>query len=178
VKPYERTIYIAAMGILQNEQQAEDASQETLLKAFVHLKRFRGEAKFSTCLIQVAINEARMRLRKEHRALYDHIDDLREDADGDYRPVDFADWRPIPSEALANRELREAIERGIAGLSPRLREVFVMRDVQQFNIAETANILRITQQSVRTRLLRARLAMRDALAPFARTEGKAKAARR
>lgn len=178
VKRHERAIYIAAMSVLQNQQQAEDAAQETLLKAFVHLKRFRGESKFSTWLIQVAINEARMRLRKEHRALYDHIDDQREDEDGDYRPKDFSDWRPIPSEALANRELREAIEQGIARLTPRLREVFVLRDVQQLNIAETASILGITQQTVRTRLLRARLAMRDALAPFATSPRKAKTATR
>jgi RNA polymerase sigma-70 factor, ECF subfamily len=165
VRPYERAIYFAARGVVDNDADAEEVAQETVLKGFTHLKSFRAEAKFSTWLIQIAINEARMKVRKNHAHLYDSIDDTREDDEGDYWPSDYADWRPIPSEALDTKELGEALNKAIAGLSPKYREVLVLRDVQQMNIAETAKALNISEQNVRTRLLRARLMVRDALAP-------------
>jgi len=165
VQPYERPVYLAAFSILQNEADAEDAAQEAVLKALANLTNFRGEAKFSTWLIQITINEARMRLRKNRPQLYESIDEQQTDDEGEYFPRDYADWREIPSEALQRKELRDALERAIASLKPRYREVFVLRDVQNVNIAETAKILGITEASVKTRLLRARLMMRDALAP-------------
>jgi RNA polymerase sigma-70 factor, ECF subfamily len=165
VRPYERAIFFAARGVVDNDADAEEVGQETVLKAFTHLKSFRAEAKFSTWLIQIAINEARMKVRKNHAYLYDSLDDTREDEEGDYFPKDYSDWRPIPSEALATKELREALNKAIAGLAPKYREVLLLRDVQQMNIAETAKALNISEQNVRTRLLRARLMVRDALAP-------------
>jgi RNA polymerase sigma-70 factor, ECF subfamily len=165
VRPYERAIFFAARGVTNNDADAEEVAQETVLKAFTHLKSFRSEAKFSTWLIQIAINEARMKVRKNHAQLYDSIDEGREDEEGDYWPSDYADWRPIPSEALETKELRNALNKAIAGLAPKYREVLLLRDVQQMNIAETAKALNISEQNVRTRLLRARLMVRDALAP-------------
>lgn len=165
VRPYERAIYFAAMGVLDNPADAEEVAQEAVLKAFNGLPRFRRESKFSTWLIQITINEARMRLRKEHRHLYESIDDQKEDEDGAYLPKDFADWRDIPSEELRRKELRNALKRAMAALDPKYREVLVMRDVQHLSIIETAKVLGITEASVKTRLLRARLQMRDALAP-------------
>jgi len=165
VRPYERAIFFAARGVVDNDADAEEVAQETVLKAFTHLKSFRAEAKFSTWLIQIAINEARMKVRKNHAYLYDSLDDTREDEEGDYFPKDYSDWRPILSEALATKELREALNKAIAGLAPKYREVLLLRDVQQMNIAETAKALNISEQNVRTRLLRARLMVRDALAP-------------
>jgi RNA polymerase sigma-70 factor (ECF subfamily) len=165
VRPYERAIYFAAMGVLDNPADAEEVAQEAVLKAFNGLPRFRRESKFSTWLIQITINEARMRLRKEHRHLYESIDDQKEDDDGAYLPKDFADWRDIPSEELRRKELRNALKRAMAALDPKYREVLVMRDVQHLSIIETAKVLGITEASVKTRLLRARLQMRDALAP-------------
>lgn len=165
VHPYERSVYMAAYSILGNEADAEDAAQEAILKAFANIATFREEAKFSTWLIQIAINEARMRLRRNRAHLKESIDDQRRDEEGDYLPRDFADWRDIPSEALEKRELRDALARALASLGPKYREVFVMRDVQGFNIAQTAKMLGITEATVKTRLLRARLQMRDALAP-------------
>ena len=106
-----------------------------------------------------------LRYRKNHAYLYDSLDDTREDEEGDYFPKDYSDWRPIPSEALATKELREALNKAIAGLAPKYREVLLLRDVQQMNIAETAKALNISEQNVRTRLLRARLMVRDVLAP-------------
>lgn len=165
VQPYERAVYVAAFSVLQNEHDAEEVAQEAVLKAFTHLGRFRGEAKFSTWIIQIAINEARMKLRKDRRHLYDSIDDQPDSEEGDYKPRDFADWREIPSEALERTELRNALKHAIASLTPKYREVFMLRDVQNVSIAETAKVLGITEASVKTRLLRARLQLRDALAP-------------
>jgi RNA polymerase sigma-70 factor (ECF subfamily) len=165
VRPYERAIYFAAMGVLNNPADAEEAAQETVLKAFRALASFRFEAKFSTWIIQIAINESRMKLRKDRRHLYESIDPEREDEEGDYKPRDLADWREIPSEELQRNELREALQRAMASLAPKYREVLILRDVQHVSIAETAKILGITEASVKTRLLRARLQMRDALAP-------------
>jgi RNA polymerase sigma-70 factor, ECF subfamily len=165
VRPYERAVFVAAQSVLQNESDAEDVAQEAVVKAFEHLKSFRRESKFSTWLIQIAINEARMRIRKGRKHLYESTDEAFTDDSGDYMPKDFADWREIPSEALQRKELREALQRAMQSLKPIYREVFVLRDVQNLNIDETAKILGISEASVKTRLLRARLQMRDALAP-------------
>lgn len=165
VRPYERAVYITAHSILQNEADAEDVAQEAVLKALAHLKTFRRESKFSTWLIQIAVNEARMRLRKERRNLYDSIDEGNATEEGEYLPCDFADWREIPSEELERKELRQALRRALVSLKPIYREVFVMRDIQNMSITDTAKTLGITEASVKTRLLRARFQMRDALAP-------------
>jgi len=165
MRPYERAVYFAALGVLHNPADAEEVAQEAVLKAFNNLSKFRREAKFSTWLIQITINEARMRFRKDRAHLYESIDEQKTDEEGDYRPKDFADWRDIPSEELQRRELREALKRALASLDPKYREVLVLRDVQHMSIIETAQVLGISEGLVKTRLLRARLQMRDALAP-------------
>ena len=165
IRPYERAVFLSAQTILQNQTDAEDCAQEAVVKAFTYLKTFRQESKFSTWLIQIAINEAKMRLRKDRRHLYDSIEDPGENEEGDYTPRDFADWREIPSEQLQRKELRQALERAVNSLAPKYRQVFVLRDVQDLSIAETSAALGITTASVKTRLLRARLMIRDALAP-------------
>ncbi len=165
IQPYERGLYLAALGILGNEADAEESAQEAVLKALSHLGQFRAESKFSTWLIQIAINEARMRRRRDRKPLYDSLDAGQETEDGDYMPMDLADWREIPSEALERRELRDALAGALASLKPQYREVFIMRDVEKRSIAETSEILGVTAATVKMRLLRARLQMRDALAP-------------
>jgi RNA polymerase sigma-70 factor (ECF subfamily) len=165
VRPCEGAVYTIAVSILNNPEDAEEVVQEAVLKALSHLAEFRGEAKFSTWLIQITINEARLKLRKDRRHLYESVDEQRTSEDGEYFPKDFADWREVPSEALQRKELREALKRAIASLPLKYREVLILRDVQQLRIEEVARILGITQGSVKTRLLRARLRMRDALAP-------------
>jgi RNA polymerase sigma-70 factor, ECF subfamily len=165
VQPCERAVYIAAVSILNSPADAEEVAQEAVLKAFSNLARFRGEAKFSTWLIQITINEARLRLRKDRRHLYTSVDEQRGDVDSDYSPHDFADWREIPSEALQRQELRQALKRAIDGLAPKYKEVLILRDLQHLSIQETAEVLGISEGSVKIRLLRARLQMRDALAP-------------
>lgn len=165
VRPCERAVYAAAMSIMNNSADAEEVAQEAVLKALAHLAGFRSEAKFSTWLVQITINEARSRLRKDRRHLYESIDEPRTDEEGDYSPKDFADWREIPSEALKRDELRNALKRALATLPLKYREVFILRDIQNLSIEETAEILGISEGNVKTRLLRARLQMRDALAP-------------
>jgi RNA polymerase sigma-70 factor, ECF subfamily len=165
VRPCEGAVYTIAVSILNNPEDAEEVVQEAVLKALSHLAEFRGEAKFSTWLIQITINEARLKLRKDRRHLYESVDEQRTSEDGEYFPKDFADWREVPSEALQRKELREALKRAIASLRLKYREVLILRDIQQLRIEEVARILGITEGSVKTRLLRARLQMRDALAP-------------
>ncbi len=166
VRPCEHAIFMATQVILNNEADAEDAAQEAVLKAFTNLAKFRGDSKFSTWLVRIATNEALMKLRKQrHQKLHDSLDERREGEEGDYVPRDFADWREIPSEAVQKKELRQALSRALASLTPKHRDVFVLRDVQHFSIEETAQLLGIRKSAVKTRLLRARLQMRDALAP-------------
>ena len=165
VHPHERSVFLAALSILRNESDAEEVAQEAILKAFRNLGRFRGEAKFSTWLIQITINEARMKVRNDRQYLYDSLENGRRSDDGDYMPRDFADWREIPSQALGRKELRRALAQALASLPEKYRSVLVLRDVQQMSIHETAQVLGITEANVKTRLSRARLQMRDALAP-------------
>src|SRR5690242_15589773 len=103
VKPYERRVYVTALALLRNEADAEDVAQEAILKAFAHLRQFRGESRFSTWLIQITVNEARVRQRKQHADLFEPIGEA-DGEDGTYTPRDFADWREIPSEALERSE--------------------------------------------------------------------------
>jgi RNA polymerase sigma-70 factor, ECF subfamily len=165
IAPYQRAVFTAALSVCGNEADAEEVAQEAFLKAYSKLDQFRGECKFSTWLVQIAVNEARMRRRKDRKALYESVDEGYRDESGDYFPRDFADWREIPSEALEQKQLKDALACAIASLKPMYREVFILRDVQGMNIRETADVLGLNEPLVRTRLLRARLQMRDALAP-------------
>jgi RNA polymerase sigma-70 factor (ECF subfamily) len=165
VRPYERRVYLTAFAILQNEADAEDIAQEAILKAFRGLNGFRGEAKFSTWLLRITMNEARMRLRGQR---WDHVSISAEEEEGEYTPLLLRDWREIPSEVLERKEVREQIEKGLGSLSKEYREIFVLRDIQGLNVAETASVLGISIGLVKIRLLRARLRMRDFLAPLLR----------
>src|SRR5246127_740583 len=164
VKPYERRVYSAAYAILRHEADAEDAAQEAVLKAFIHIQQFRAEARFSTWLIQIAVNEALMRKRRAHPEIVAPLGE-RQEEDGSYTPRDFADWREIPSEVLERKEIRQKLAGAVVALAAKYREVFMLRDVQHLSIEETAEALGISQASVKTRLLRARLMLRDMLAP-------------
>jgi RNA polymerase sigma-70 factor (ECF subfamily) len=164
IRPYEQRVYFTAFAILHNQHDAEDAAQEAVLKAFRHIRQFRGDARFSTWLLQITMNEARMRSRKAHAGLVEPIENQK-DEEGNYTPREFADWREIPSEVLERSEIREALSKALASLGEKYREVFLLRDVQHMSIEETAKSLGITTASVKTRLLRARLMLRDLLSP-------------
>jgi RNA polymerase sigma-70 factor, ECF subfamily len=165
VSPHERKAYVMAFSVLHDVQEAEDCVQDAVLKAFRHLDQFRGESKFGSWLIRIVINEARMRLRKLRPRMYESLDEPPKEEDRNYVPVSLGDWREIPSEALERKEIRDAIEEAVGTLSNIYRDVFVLRDVEGHDIASTAQILGISEESVKTRLLRARLRLRDLLAP-------------
>jgi RNA polymerase sigma-70 factor (ECF subfamily) len=164
IRPYEKRVFVIAFTILRNEADAEDAAQDAFLKALKHLAQFRSESRFSTWLIQVAINEARQRQRKNHLEIMRPIED-QENEDGTYTPQDFADWREIPSEALERKEVREKLVEVFGSLAQKYREVFVLRDVEHLSIEDTSQVLGISAGAVKTRLLRARLMLRDLLSP-------------
>jgi RNA polymerase sigma-70 factor, ECF subfamily len=164
IRPYEKRVYAAALALLRNDADAEDCVQEAVLKAFKNIRQFRSEAKFSTWLIQIAVNEARMRRRKRRTDLTEPIEQDHTD-EGAYAPREFADWREIPSETLERKEVREKLAEALASIGQIYSEVFVLRDMEQLSIEETAKALGISTASVKTRLLRARLMLRDLLAP-------------
>lgn len=161
VRPCERLVYLAAQEILQNEADAEEVAQEAVLKSFRNLRLFRGESKFSTWLYRITVNEARMRLRKRREVSLDELmaeDDAQENT---YAPLQLADWREIPGQALEQRELQEQLATAVASLPDKYREVLVLRDINGLSIAETAEALTLSLPNVKTRLLRARLMLRD-----------------
>ena len=164
IRPYEKRVFVISFTILRNEAEAQDAAQDAFLKAFKYLGQFRSESRFSTWLIRVAINEARQRQRRSHLEIMRPIED-QENEDGTYTPRDFADWREIPSEALERQEVREKLVSALGSLAQKYREVFILRDVEHMSIDETAQALGISAGSVKTRLLRARLMLRDLLSP-------------
>lgn len=165
VRPYEKSVYFATFSILQNEQDAEDAAQETVLKALKNLRNFRAEAKFSTWLISIAVNDARARLRHARVLKFESVDETPPDEDGGFTPSVISDWREVPLQALERKELRELLQKAIACLPEIYREVLLLRDVEEFSIAEAATALDVSEGVVKTRLLRARLMMQKLLAP-------------
>jgi RNA polymerase sigma-70 factor, ECF subfamily len=164
IRPYEKRVFVISFTILRNEAEAQDAAQDAFLKAFKYLGQFRSESRFSTWLIRVAINESRQRQRKNHLEIMRPIED-QENEDGTYTPRDFADWREIPSEALERKEVRDKLISALGSLAQKYREVFILRDVEHMSIDETAQALGISAGAVKTRLLRARLMLRDLLSP-------------
>jgi RNA polymerase sigma-70 factor (ECF subfamily) len=170
IRPYQRTVYATLISMLGSKEDAEDVTQDALLKALARLHQFRRESAFGTWLIQIAINEARMRRRKlRHGIMFSLTSEP--DGDGAYVPKDFADWREIPSEALERGEIREALAKALTSLEEHYRLAFILRDVHELSIAETANILGITPGAVKSRLRRARLMLRDMLSPGLRNGG-------
>lgn len=169
IRPYEKSLYFAAFSLLKNTHDAEDAVQEAVLKAYKALPTFRSEAKFSTWIATIVLNEARGRLRHDRVLTFTSIDETPE-PDEEFTPAVIADWREVPLESLQRSEVREMILEAIAMLPDIYREVFVLRDVQDFNIAEAAKALGISEGLVKVRLLRARLMMQKVLAPKLKTD--------
>ncbi len=171
VRPHQRTVYATALSLLGNKDDAEDVVQNALLNAFSHLNQFRRESAFGTWLIQITINEVRMRWRKDRRAEMISLGHAS-DGDANYIPRDFQDWREIPSEALERAEVRETLLKALASIAQHYREAFVLRDIQELSITETASVLGISRGAVKTRLRRARLMLRDILAPGLGQDGR------
>lgn len=165
IRPYERSVYMMALSYMKNEADAEDVAQEAFLKALHHLASFRGEAKFSTWLVGIALNEARSRLQRKEIMRLESIDDTLEEG-GNTSPAMLRDWREVPSEALERKELRQLLQKAVTSLPAIYREVFVLRDVEELNIVETAAALSISAGNVKVRLHRARMMLQKQLAPL------------
>jgi RNA polymerase sigma-70 factor, ECF subfamily len=172
IRPHQRTVYATVFSLLANKEEAEDVTQETLLKGLVRLKQFRRESTFGTWLIQIAINEARMRNRKQWRVPMLSLTHNKKDDEKPYTPRDFEDWREIPSTALERAEIREVLVKALGSLAQHYREAFVLRDIHELSISETSAILGISPGAVKTRLRRARLMLRDVLAPGLAQDGR------
>jgi RNA polymerase sigma-70 factor (ECF subfamily) len=167
IRPYERSVYMMALSYMKNEADAEDVAQEAFLKAFHHLATFRSEAKFSTWLVGIALNEARSRLRHAGAMRMESIDETSEEG-GHISPTILRDWREVPSEALERKEIREILQKAITSLPDIYREVFLLRDVEELNNVETAAALCITVGNVKVRLHRARMMLQKQLTPLLR----------
>ncbi len=166
IQPYERSVYLSAYSILRNHSDAEEVAQEALLKAFAHLDQLRSTDKFKAWLLLIAVNETRMRRRKEHQHLYESLEEqTMETEEGEFMPRQFADWREIPSDILERKEIRTAVQNALNSLPEKYRDVFILRDMQHLTVTETAQALRLTVPAVKTQLHRARLQMREQLAP-------------
>jgi RNA polymerase sigma-70 factor, ECF subfamily len=174
IRPYERMVYLTLFAVLKNETEAEDGAQEAVISAYRHLASFRGEAKFSTWLTSIAINEGRKRLRKAKGAAEDSIEEQEEEHEGDFTPAPLADWREIPLEALERKELREMLRVAVAELPGIYRQVFALRDLEELSIEETARALGINPGAVKVRLHRARMMLQKRLVPFLKTRAPAR----
>jgi len=161
IAPLERRIYFTAFEILRVEADAEDVAQEAILKAFRSLASFKGEARFSTWLFSITINEARMRLRKRREVSLDSPAEDGSGSDEDYTPITLADWRELPLDTVLNKEMAAHLEQATASLPLSYREVLVLRDIDGISTAEAATALGISEGNVKVRLLRARLMLRD-----------------
>lgn len=170
IRPYERSVYKMTLSFMKNESDAEDVAQESFLKAFRKLADFRGQAKFSTWLISITLNEARSRLRRTATVRMESLDESPEEG-AHISPALLRDWREVPSEALERQEVRQMLQDAIANLSPLYREVLLLRDVEECSIEETATALSITSGTVKVRLHRARMMMQKELAPKLKNAG-------
>ena len=168
IRPYEHSVYKMALSFMKNESDAEDVAQEAFLSAFRNLAAFRGQAKFSTWLISITLNEARGRLRRQSLVRMESLDETPEEG-GHVSPALLRDSREVPSEALERKEIREMLQAAIGGLAPIYREVVLLRDVEELSVEETATELAISAASVKTRLHRARIMLQKALAPQLKT---------
>ena len=165
VNRYDRRIFRLAMNITQNREDAEDALQETFLKAFSHLPQFQGNSRFYTWLVRIAVNESLMKLRKRKATAAFSLDEPIETPD-DLIPREHADWDDNPEQKYAQRELREILDRAVQSLSPIFRSVFVLRDLDELSTEETAEVLQLSVPAVKSRLLRARLQLREKLSQY------------
>jgi RNA polymerase sigma-70 factor (ECF subfamily) len=161
VKAYQRRIYALTRQITQNEQDAEDALQDTFLKAYLHLAEFEGRARFYTWLTRIAVNESIARLRQRNGKREMSLDaPVRP---GDDAVHEVAVWEGNPEERHSQAELRAILNQSIAGLPAIYRTVFWLRDVDELSIEETAAALGLSVPAVKTRLVRARLLLRERL---------------
>jgi RNA polymerase sigma-70 factor (ECF subfamily) len=162
VNRYERKVYRLAKNITRNDEDAEDVLQDAFLKAYTHLDNFKGDSKFYTWIVRIAVNEALMRLRKRKT---DRSVPLDEPVELGEETVtrEIAVWDDNPEQRYSQEEWRAILDQAVEGLKPDFRTVFVLRDIEELSTEETAETLGISVPAVKSRLLRARLALRETL---------------
>ena len=170
IRQYEGKIFRLAMNITQNREDAEDVLQESFLKAYEHLDQFQGNSKFYTWIVRIAVNQALMKLRKRKTDRSVSLDE-QIDTGEDTVVREIATWDPDPEERFSREELHTILNEAIDGLAPIYRTVFTLRDVDGLSTEETAEALDLTVPAVKSRLLRARLQLRDKLTRFFKRKG-------
>ena len=176
VKRYDRNIFRLAQHITQNREDAEDVVQEAFLKAYTHLNGFQEQSKFYTWLVRIAVNESLMKLRRRRADKTVSLDQEIETQE-DSIPREVTDWRPDPEQVYKQGEMNQILTKTIGGLPGGFRTVFVLRDVEGLSTEETAEALQLSVPAVKSRLLRARLQLRERLSKYFKqpraSEGKA-----
>lgn len=161
VNRYERKIFRLAQNITQNKEDAEDSMQEAFLKAFEHLGEFEGNSRFYTWLVRIAVNQALMKLRKRRPNQVSLDEEI--DTGEEMLTREIEDWGPSPEEKFKQNELGDILNGAIQELDPPFRIVFQLRDIEELSTEETAELLGLSIPAVKSRLLRARLKLRQRL---------------
>jgi RNA polymerase sigma-70 factor, ECF subfamily len=167
VDTYSGPIYRLALKMLGTREDAEDVLQNTFFQALQHIKDFEGRSSISTWLYRIASNEALMMIRKQRPEI--NLSDFALDDDednSDYFPKEFSDWRWLPEDELLSTESKDALDRAVQHLPETQRIVFVLRDIQGLSIRDTSEALNLNEAAVKTRLLRARLRLREELSLY------------
>src|SRR6201993_3067265 len=167
VRRYDRNVFRIAQHITQNREDAEDVVQDAFLKAYGNLHQFQGQSKFYTWLVRIAVNEALMKLRRRRPERTVSLDEDVKTED-DSVPREVADWSPNPEQLYSQSELHDILTKTIQGLPPSFRTVFVLRDVEGLSTEEAAEALDLSIPAVKSRLLRARLQLRELLNKYFR----------
>ncbi len=170
VKRYSRRILRVARNITNHEEDSEDVLQETFMKAYTHLDGFQGNSKFYTWLVRIAMNEALMKLRKRKTGKLVSLDEELNTGD-DTIVREIAVWEGNPEDTYSQAELREILDKTIASLPEGFRTVFMLRDVEELSTEETAEALELSIPAVKSRLLRARLQLREKLTRIFKSKG-------
>ncbi|HVP42192.1 MAG TPA: sigma-70 family RNA polymerase sigma factor [Terriglobales bacterium] len=165
VKRYDRNVFRIAQHITQNREDAEDVVQDAFLKAYENLEQFQENSKFYTWLVRIAVNESLMKLRRRRTDKTVSLDQEIQ-TEEDTMPREVADWSPNPEQLYKQGELKEILTRTINGLPTSFRTVFVLRDVEGLSTEETAEALGLSIPAVKSRLLRARLQLRERLSKY------------
>lgn len=170
VRRYEGKILRLAQHITQNREDAEDVLQETFLKAYEHLDQFQGNSKFYTWIVRIAVNQALMKLRRRKTDRSVSLDD-NIDTGEDTIVREIAAWGEDPEQRFSREELGDILDTAIQSLEPPYRSVFVLRDIEEMSTEETAEALDLSVPAVKSRLLRARLQLRERLTRYFKRKG-------
>ena len=170
VRRYEGKIFRLAQHITQNREDAEDVLQETFMKAYEHLDQFKGDSKFYTWIVRIAVNQALMKLRRRKTDKSVSLDE-QIDTGEDTIVREIAAWEENPEQRFSREELGEVLDSAIQSLEPLYRSVFVLRDIEEMSTEETAEALNLSIPAVKSRLLRARLQLREKLTRYFKRKG-------